>query len=256
MLDNKTITVVMPAYNAETTLKKTYQEIPHQIVDHVILVDDHSRDNTHAVARDLGIHHIIVHEENVGYGGNQKTCYNKALELKSDIVIMLHPDYQYTPKLIMSMASLISNGLFDCVLGSRILGVGALHGGMPVYKYISNRILTAIENILLGYKLSEYHTGYRAFSRELLERIPFNENSDNFIFDNQILAQIIYAGYSIGEITCPTRYEQDSSSINITQSALYGIGVIGTAIQFRMHRIGLMRSKLFAKLETIKNTHA
>ena len=256
MLDNKTITVVMPAYNAETTLKKTYQEIPHQIVDHVILVDDHSRDNTHAVARDLGIHHIIVHEENVGYGGNQKTCYNKALELKSDIVIMLHPDYQYTPKLIMSMASLISNGLFDCVLGSRILGVGALHGGMPVYKYISNRILTAIENILLGYKLSEYHTGYRAFSRELLERIPFNENSNNFIFDNQMLAQIIYAGYSIGEITCPTRYEQGSSSINITQSVLYGIGVIGTAIQFRMHRIGLIRSKLFAKLEMIKNTHA
>lgn len=237
----------MPAYNAEKTLRMTHDEIPHNIVDEVILVDDHSADQTVELAGLLGIH-TIVHPENKGYGANQKTCYQTALELDADVIIMLHPDYQYTPKLITSMTSLIAEGVFDCVLGSRILGVGALRGGMPVYKYVSNRFLTAFQNILLSYKLSEYHTGYRAYSRQLLEVIPFHNNSDDFVFDNQMLAQIIYAGYSIGEITCPTRYFDDASSINLSNSIKYGIGVLKTSVQFRLNRWGLPSGSLFSSM--------
>lgn len=239
----------MPAYNAASTLEQTYKEIPHHIVDDVILVDDKSNDNTPEVARQLGIKHIIVHENNVGYGGNQKSCYEAALSLDADIVIMLHPDYQYTPKLCESMASLLAEGVFNCVLGSRILGKGALKGGMPVYKYISNRFLTAFQNFFLNYKLSEYHTGYRAFTREILKRLPLENNSDNFLFDNQMLAQIIYAGYDIGEVTCPTRYEEESSSISLKASSRYGIGVIATSLQFRLHRWKLFRSPLFSPMD-------
>lgn len=244
MLNGKKIVVVMPAYNAEKTLQKTYDEIPRPLVDEVILVDDQSQDHTVAVARRLNLR-TIVHPKNTGYGGNQKTCYKTALARGADIVIMLHPDYQYTPKLITSMASLIAEGLFDCVLGSRILGVGALKGGMPLYKYISNRFLTLAQNILLRHKLSEYHTGYRAFSREILEAIPFQQNSDNFVFDNQMLAQIIYGGYRIGEITCPTRYMPDSSSINVSNSIRYGLGVLKTSLIFRLDRWGLISSRTF-----------
>ena len=249
MLNQKKIVVVMPAYNAASTLEETYQEIPHQIIDEVILVDDKSKDDTTKVARELGIKHIIVHEKNVGYGGNQKTCYKAALDLGADIIIMLHPDYQYTPKLCESMASLLSQGIFDCVLGSRILGTGALRGGMPFYKYLANRVLTAFQNIFLNYKLSEYHTGYRAFTREVLERLPLENNSDNFLFDNQMLAQIIYAGLNIGEITCPTRYEEKSSSISPLASTQYGIGVIATTLRFRLHRWKLSKSTLFSPLD-------
>ena len=249
MLNQKKIVVVMPAYNAASTLEQTYREIPHHIVDEVILVDDKSHDNTTEVARKLGIKHIIVHEKNTGYGGNQKSCYKAALDLNADVVIMLHPDYQYTPKLCESMASLLAEGVFECTLGSRILGKGALRGGMPVYKYMSNRLLTAFQNILLNYKLSEYHTGYRAFTREVLERLPLENNSDNFLFDNQMLAQIIYAGFDIGEVTCPTRYEEESSSISLLASAEYGIGVIFTTIKFRLHRWNQRKSKLFMPLD-------
>ena len=249
MLNQKKIIIVMPAYNAASTLEQTYREIPHHIVDDVILVDDKSNDNTPEVARKLGIKHIIVHESNVGYGGNQKSCYKAALSLDADIVIMLHPDYQYTPKLCESMASLLAEGVFNCALGSRILGKGALRGGMPVYKYISNRFLTAFQNLLLNYKLSEYHTGYRAFTREVLERLPLENNSDNFLFDNQMLAQIIFAGYDIGEVTCPTRYEEESSSISLQASAQYGIGVIATSLQFRLHRWKLFKSPLFSPMD-------
>lgn len=239
----------MPAYNAATTLAQTYQEIPHHIVDEVILVDDQSSDDTAGVARKLGIKHIIVHEKNTGYGGNQKSCYQTALDLGADIVIMLHPDYQYTPKLCEAMASLLAGDVFDCVLGSRILGKGALRGGMPLYKYLANRILTALQNFLLNYKLSEYHTGYRAFTREVLERLPLENNSDNFLFDNQMLSQIIYADYYIGEITCPTRYEKNSSSIGVGASVQYGLGVITTMIRFRLHRWGLYKSTIFSPLD-------
>lgn len=249
MLNNKKIVVVMPAYNAASTLERTYREIPHNIVDEVILVDDKSSDNTPEVARNLGIKHVITHEKNTGYGGNQKSCYRAALELGADVVIMLHPDYQYTPKLCTSMASILSEGVFDCALGSRILGQGALKGGMPLIKYVSNRFLTAFQNFLLDYKLSEYHTGYRAFTREILERLPLENNSDNFLFDNQMLAQIIYAGYEIGEITCPTRYEEDSSSISLKASSEYGLGVIATSIKFRLHRWGLIKSRIFSPLD-------
>ena len=249
MLNQKKIVVVMPAYNAAATLEQTHQEIPHDIVDEVILVDDKSHDDTAGIARDLGVDKIIVHEINTGYGGNQKSCYKAALDLGADVVIMLHPDYQYTPKLAKSMASLLAEGVFDCVLGSRILGKGALNGGMPVYKYISNRLLTAFQNLLLNHKLSEYHTGYRAFSRELLERLPLENNSDNFLFDNQMLAQIIYAEFDIGEITCPTRYEEGSSSISFKASVQYGIGVIATSLKFRLHRWGLYKSNLFSALD-------
>ncbi len=247
MLNGKKIVVVMPAYNAEQTLRKTYDEIPHHIIDDIVLVDDASQDYTARVSRELGIN-TIVHEQNTGYGGNQKTCYKTAVSLDADIVIMLHPDYQYTPLLITAMASLLAEGVFDCVLGSRILGVGALKGGMPVYKYISNRFLTAVQNLIIHYKLSEYHTGYRGFTRAVLEKIPYEQNSDNFVFDNQMLCQIIYAGFHIGEISCPTRYMADSSSINFGNSMQYGLGVLKTSLLFRLHRWGLWRSDLFADL--------
>lgn len=247
MVNGKRIVVVMPAYNAEQTLRQTYAEIPHDIVDEVILVDDASQDHTVAVSRELGIK-TVVHDRNRGYGGNQKTCYRTALDLGADIVIMLHPDYQYTPFLIRPMASLLADDLFDCVLGSRILGVGALKGGMPRYKYISNRVLTFIQNLLIGYKLSEYHTGYRGFTREVLQALPLEANSEDFVFDNQMLSQIIFGGYRIGEITCPTRYREDSSSINFRRSLLYGIGVLQTTLRFRLHRWHLLHSSLFAEV--------
>ncbi|MGF7138909.1 glycosyltransferase family 2 protein [Roseimarinus sediminis] len=248
MLNKQTIIVVLPAYNAAKTLKKTYDEIDFTIVDDVILVDDKSSDNTVDIARQLGIRHIVQHDANKGYGGNQKSCYNKALALGADIVIMLHPDYQYTPKLIPSMSHLISNGLYHVVLGSRILGKGALKGGMPWYKYIANRILTLIQNILMNAKLSEYHTGYRAFSRELLETIDYNSNSDNFVFDNQMLAQICMAGFEIGEITCPTKYFDDASSINIKNSIVYGCGVLKTSLLYRLKRWKLANPQIFSKI--------
>ncbi len=242
MLNDKKIIVVMPAYNAENTLEKTYQALPHNIIDDVILVDDCSTDNTAEKAKLLGIKHVIQHEKNVGYGGNQKNCYKKALALKADIVIMVHPDYQYTPKLCEAMASLISNNVYPCVLGSRILGTGALKGGMPLYKYIANRLLTFFQNIILPYKLSEYHTGYRAFSRELLEKLPLENNDDDFIFDNQMLLQIIGAGYQIGEITCPTLYMEDSSSINLIRSSKYGLLVLLSTIEYKLAKWKLIKS--------------
>ena len=248
MLKEKHIVVVMPAYNAERTLRRTYAEIPTDVVDHVVLVDDKSRDKTAEIARSLEIR-TIVHSRNLGYGGNQKTCYKEAIKLGADVVIMVHPDYQYTPRLITAMASLIAEDLFDCVLGSRILGVGALRGGMPRYKYMANRVLTFFQNLLLDYKLSEYHTGYRAFSRKLLEALPLDTNDDDFVFDNQMLSQIIYAGFNIGEITCPTRYMEDSSSISFPKAVLYGIGVIKTSVAFRLHRWGLQKHRLFDPLD-------
>jgi glycosyltransferase involved in cell wall biosynthesis len=251
MYSNKKVIVVMPAYNAAKTVRKTYSEIPLHIVDEVILVDDKSTDETIKVAQELGIS-IIAHEKNLGYGGNQKTCYKVALEKGADIVIMLHPDYQYTPKLITAMTSLIAEGLFDCVLGSRILGVGALKGGMPLYKYISNRFLTLVENIFLDYKLSEYHTGYRAFSKEILQTLPLDNNSNDFVFDNQMLAQIIYAGFNIGEITCPTLYFEDASSINFSRSVKYGFGVLGVSVAGFLHRRHIKKSHLFSPLDYTK----
>ncbi len=245
MIGKKKIIVVLPAYNAEKTLEQTYQEIPFDIVDEVVLVDDKSHDKTIEIAHKIGISHIIVHDQNKGYGGNQKTCYNTALELGADIVIMLHPDYQYTPKLIHSMAFLIALGVYPVVLGSRILGNGALNGGMPLIKYISNRMLTFIQNILVGQKLSEYHTGYRAFSREVLETVNYNLNSDNFVFDNQMLSQIIFAGFPIAEITCPTKYFREASSINLRNSTIYAIGVLKTSFIHFFNRIGLVHSKLY-----------
>jgi len=238
MVNGKKVVIVLPAYNAAKTLEMTYKQIPSAFVDDVVLVDDASRDDTSKVAHDLGIK-VIIHERNIGYGGNQKTCYRTALELVADIVIMLHPDYQYTPKLIPAMATMIAYGEFDAVLASRILGVGALQGGMPLYKYISNRFLTLIENILLGHKLSEYHTGYRAFSRDILERLPLEKNSDDFVFDNQMLAQIIWFGYRIGEVSCPTKYFDDASSIGFRRSVVYGFGVLKTALQFRLCKMGV-----------------
>lgn len=245
MLKGKKIVVILPAYNAEKTLKKTYDEIPFDIVDEVVLVDDKSSDNTAQLAREIGIQHVIVHEVNKGYGGNQKSCYNKALELNADIVVMLHPDYQYTPKLIESMAYLIANDVYQVVIGSRILGKGALKGGMPVYKYIANRFLTLSQNVLMNQKLSEYHTGYRMFSGEVLRAINYNINSDDFIFDNQMLAQICYEGYEIAEITCPTKYFDEASSINIQRSTTYGIGVLGVSLSYFLNKTGLMKSKIF-----------
>jgi len=245
MLKGKKIVIVMPAYNAAPTLKKTYNEIPMDIVDEVILVDDCSADDTVEVARALGIHHVLRHDRNKGYGGNQKTCYREALELGADVVIMLHPDYQYTPLLIESIAYLIVNELYPVVLASRILGNGALRGGMPRYKYFFNRCLTWFQNVMVGQKLSEYHTGYRAFTREVLENIPFMRNSDDFVFDNQMLAQIIYAGYDIGEITCPTKYFPEASSINFRRSCRYGFGVLRTSLQFRLQKWHLGRFSIF-----------
>lgn len=248
MLHSKKIVIVLPAYNAAKTLEQTYREIPFDIVDEVILVDDASRDDTIEIANALGIKHVIRHEKNKGYGGNQKTCYAKALELGADVVIMLHPDYQYTPKLIPAMASIIAQGLYPVVLGSRILGKGALKGGMPLYKYIANRILTLIQNMLIGEKLSEYHTGYRAFSKEVLESLRLDENSDDFVFDNQMLSQIIYAGFSIGEITCPTKYFPEASSINLYRSSVYGIGVLLVSFKHFLQRIGLASFSMYRKL--------
>lgn len=244
MINSKKIVVVMPAYNASETLEKTYNEIPFPLVDEVILVDDHGSDNTYEIAKSLGINHVIRHEYNKGYGGNQKTCYDKALELKADIVVMLHPDYQYTPKLIESMCYLIANDLYPVVLGSRILGKGALRGGMPIYKYIANRILTLFQNILMNQKLSEYHTGFRAFSSYVLKNINYNNNSDDFIFDNQMLAQIMFKNYLIGEITCPTKYFEEASSINFQRSSVYGIGVIITSIKYFLTKTKIISWKI------------
>jgi glycosyltransferase involved in cell wall biosynthesis len=246
MINNKTITVVLPAYNAEKTLEKTYREIPFDIVDHVILVDDRSRDRTPELAKEIGIRDVIVHAENKGYGGNQKTCYDKAMEINSDIVVMLHPDYQYSPMLIHSMCYLIANGVYEVVLGSRILGKGALKGGMPIYKYIANRFLTLFQNVLMNQKLSEYHTGYRAFSKNVLEKVNYRLNSDDFVFDNQMLAQIFYAGYEIAEITCPTRYFDEASSINISRSIRYGLGVLGVSLSYALQKTGLFKFRIFS----------
>jgi glycosyltransferase involved in cell wall biosynthesis len=246
LVNGKKVVVVLPAYNAAKTLKMTYQDIPRAFVDDVVLVDDASWDGTPAVAQELGIK-VVIHEENKGYGGNQKTCYRTALDLGADIVIMLHPDYQYTPKLIPAMATMIAYGEFDAVLASRILGIGALQGGMPLYKYISNRFLTLLENLLVGHKLSEYHTGYRAFSREILERLPLDKNSDDFVFDNQMLAQIIWFGYRIGEVSCPTKYFEDASSINFRRSVIYGFGVLKTALRFRLCKWGFSSCSLFTR---------
>lgn len=244
MIHNKKIAVVMPAYNAEATLRQTYSEIDLNFVDDVILVDDASCDRTVSVAKELGIK-TIVHLENKGYGGNQKTCYSAALAHGADVVIMLHPDYQYTPKLLVAMASMIAIGEYDIVLGSRILTEGALKGGMPLYKYIANRGLTFFQNLLMGKKLSEYHTGYRAFSREVLETLPLNENSDDFVFDNQMLAQAAYFGFSIGEISCPTKYFEEASSINFQRSVIYGLGVLETSVRFRLNKLGLLKDGIF-----------
>ena len=245
MIKGKKVVAILPAYNAAKTLKKTYDEIPFDIVDEVILVDDKSSDETVKVAHDIGIDHVISHEVNLGYGGNQKTCYNKALELNADIVVMLHPDYQYTPKLIESMAHIIANDLYPVVFGSRILGKGARKGGMPLYKYIANRFLTLSQNILMNQKLSEYHTGYRMFSAEVLKNVDYNINSDDFIFDNQMAAQICYKGYEIGEITCPTKYFEEASSINLARSTKYGLGVLGVSWLYFFNKIGIAKSKIF-----------
>jgi len=244
MIHKKKVVVVMPAYNAEKTLKATYAEVPKGIVDEVILVDDASRDDTARVAKKLGIH-AIIHPQNRGYGGNQKTCYEAALRAKADIVIMLHPDYQYTPKLLGAMAHILGSGLYDVVLGSRILGGQALAGGMPLYKYISNRFLTLAQNLLMGAKLSEYHTGYRGFTKEVLRKVPYQGNSDDFIFDNQMLSQIHYMGFRIAEVTCPAKYFPEASSINFLRSSKYGLGCLWTALLFRLCRMGLVRSRLF-----------
>lgn len=245
MIDNKKIIIVLPAFNAEKTLEKTFKEIPFDIVDDIILVDDFSNDKTLEIANKIGIKNIIPHQKNIGYGGNQKTCYNKAIELDADIIVMLHPDYQYTPKLIHSMCYLIANGVYPVVLGSRILGKGALKGGMPKYKYFFNRILTLIQNILMQQKLSEYHTGFRAYSSEVLKNIDFNSNSDDFVFDNQLLAQICFKEYEIAEITCPTKYFKEASSINLKRSFIYGFGVLLTSIQYFMAKKLKINSQKF-----------
>lgn len=241
MILGKKLVIVLPAYNASKTIEQTYNEIPFDIVDDIILVDDNSKDNTAEVAASLGIKHIIVHPKNRGYGGNQKSCYNKALEINADIVIMLHPDYQYTPKLIHSMAFLIANEVYPVAFGSRILSKGALNGGMPMYKYIANRILTSFQNILLNQKLSEYHTGYRAFSSKVLTSISYNLNSDDFVFDNQMIAQIFDRDFEIGEITCPTKYFPEASSINLKRSVIYGLGVLKVCFQYRLHKWGIIK---------------
>lgn len=245
MIKNKKITVVLPAYNAEKTLEQTFSGIPFDIVDEVVLVDDNSSDETIDIAKKIGIKNIVSHSENRGYGGNQKSCYNKALELNSDIIVMLHPDYQYTPKLIHSMCYLIANEVYEVVFGSRILGKGALKGGMPLYKYIANRILTLLQNIMINKKLSEYHTGFRAFSAKALRSVNYMANSDDFIFDNQIIAQLFYAGYEIAEITCPTKYFEEASSINFKRSVKYGLGVIATSFAYFFQKTGLGKFNIF-----------
>ncbi len=244
MLHQKKIIVVMPAYNASKTLEMTYDEIPHDIVDDVVLVDDASRDDTAVKATELGIH-TIIHAENLGYGGNQKTCYREALSKGADVVVMVHPDYQYSPRLITAMASMVISGHYDVVLGSRVLGGKALKGGMPLYKYIANRLLTLVENLALGVKLSEYHTGFRAFSRKVLETLPLEKNSDDFVFDNEMLAQTVYFGFRIGEISCPTRYFEDASSINFKRSVKYGFGVLATSWMFLMQKWGIRQYPIF-----------
>lgn len=241
MINGKRVVVVLPAYNAARTLEKTYRDIPRDVVDDVILVDDASRDDTVSRARMLGIEHIVVHPANRGYGGNQKSCYHKALELGADIVVMVHPDYQYTPRLIPALAAVIAAGLYDVALGSRILGMGALRGGMPLYKYVANRFLTLFQNQMLGHKLSEYHTGYRAFSRQVLETLPIEENGEDFVFDNQMLTQAIHFGFQIAEITCPTVYGPESSSISFRRSVRYGLGVLRTSLEFRLQKMGLAK---------------
>jgi glycosyltransferase involved in cell wall biosynthesis len=245
MISGKRVCVVMPAYNAGRTLAQTVAEIDRTVADDVIVVDDASRDDTIVVARRLGLH-CVVHPKNRGYGGNQKTCYGEALARGADIVVMVHPDYQYSPKLIPAMAAMVASGHFDCVLGSRILGVGALKGGMPAWKYAANRFLTATENVLLGYKLAEYHTGYRAFSRKFLETLPLEENSDDFVFDNQILAQGLWFGFDIGEITCPARYFPEASSIGLKRSIRYGFGVLATGLEYRLARVSLLKPRRFS----------
>lgn len=245
MLNGKRICIVLPAYNAAETLSMTYNEIPFDIVDDVVLVDDASKDATTELGKKLGIKHLIRHENNRGYGGNQKSCYAKALSINADIIIMLHPDYQYTPKLVHAMASVIAFDVYPVVMGSRILGKGARKGGMPLYKYIANRCLTLGQNILMSQKLSEYHSGYRAFSKEIFDKIDIEKNSDDFIFDNQMLAQIFYAGFEIGEITCPTKYFEEASSINFKRSVQYGLGVVGVSIDYRLAKWGLKKPKIF-----------
>jgi glycosyltransferase involved in cell wall biosynthesis len=247
MIQQKKLVIVLPAYNAAKTLEQTYREIPFDIVDAVVLVDDASKDETVQRGKELGITHIIRHEKNRGYGGNQKTCYDTALSLGADIVIMLHPDYQYTPKLITAMASIIANDVYPVVLGSRILGNGALNGGMPLYKYISNRFLTLFQNVLMGQKLSEYHTGYRAFNREVLQAIDYHANSDDFIFDNEMLAQIFFAGFAIAEVTCPTKYFDEASSINFRRSTIYGLGVLRVSLCYFLEKLGVGRFRIFQK---------
>ncbi len=247
MYNGKKVVAVLPAYNAALTIERTYREIPFPLVDEVILCDDASKDNTVEVAKQIGIQHIIQHDRNKGYGGNQKSLYNKALSLNADIVIMLHPDYQYTPKLIPAMVNLIGEDLFDAVLGSRILGNGALKGGMPLYKYIANRFLTFSQNVLVSHKLSEYHTGYRAFSREILETIDFDANDDDFVFDNEMLSQVIYAQFRIGEITCPTKYFEEASSINFSRSMKYGLGVLGVSFGHFFQRMGIVNKPMYRR---------
>lgn len=249
MIEGRKVIVVMPAYNAAETLQRTYDELPKEIVDDVILVDDQSRDETAALAEELGLA-VHVHPSNRGYGGNQKTCYRLALERGADIVVMVHPDYQYSPRLVAAMASMIASGHYDLVLGSRILGGRSLHGGMPLYKYIANRALTTIENLLLGAKLSEYHTGLRAYSRELLEALPLARNSDDFVFDNEVIAQAHFLGFPIGEISCPTRYFAEASSIDFVRSCQYGFGVLRVALSYRLHKAGVVRAKIFRDRST------
>lgn len=257
MYQDRKVVVIMPAYNAAKTLRRTYDEVMAQgVVDLVIVVDDASRDETVSLARQLPKTQVFVHPQNLGYGGNQKTCYRAALDAGADIVIMVHPDYQYTPKLIPAMASMIANDLYPCVIGSRILGNYARRGGMPGWKYVANRLLTFTENVLFGAKLSEYHTGYRAFSRELLEAIPWQQNSNDFVFDNQMLAQILWANYMVAEVSCPTKYFAEASSINFRRSVRYGFGCLGTALLFRLARMGLVRSRLFGTVPSTNGTAA
>ena len=249
MIGGKRIAVILPAYNAAKTLRQTFAEIPHELVDDIILTDDASSDETAAIAQELGIY-TIQHDRNRGYGGNQKTCYAAALARGADIVVMLHPDYQYSPRLVAAMSSMIESGHYDAVFASRILGKGALAGGMPLYKYISNRVLTAIQNLLLGQKMSEYHTGFRAWSRALLERLPLLDCSDDFVFDNQMIAQAVFHGFALGEISCPTRYFKEASSINFRRSVTYGLGVLETSVQFRLQRLGWASFPVFADKPT------
>jgi glycosyltransferase involved in cell wall biosynthesis len=247
MYNNKKVVVVLPAYNAALTMAKTIAEIPMDVVDDLVLVDDNSTDNSIEVAQDLGIKHIIRHQKNRGYGGNQKSCYDKALELNADIIVMLHPDYQYTPKLLLAMVSVIGNDLYKVVFGSRILGKGALKGGMPLYKYFANRFLTLFQNTMMNQKLSEYHTGYRAYHKDVLEKINYNQNSDDFIFDNEMVAEIFYNGFEIAEITCPTKYFEEASSINLNRSITYGLGVLKVSVLYFLTKLKLYKWKLLTR---------